>query len=79
MGAGNPEKELVVNLDRCARPSVVGDYSGRVRRLCPAEYPVGFFGTHVDTAVTHFGTKVFVPVGAMKCVACGRSANGRDK
>ena len=32
----------------------------------PVEYPFGFFGAHVDTAVAHRGTKIVVPISAVK-------------
>ena len=52
--------------------AVIGNCVDGMRRLCPAEYPVGFVGTHVDTAVAHLCAKIFMPVGAMKRVANGR-------
>ena len=32
----------------------------------PAEQPFGFFGTHVDTAMTHGDAEVFMPIGSVK-------------
>src|SRR6266508_862590 len=48
--------------------TMVGDVFRRVRRQCPAEDPVGFVCTHINTAMTHRCAKVFMPVGAMKCM-----------
>ena len=48
---------------------MIGDRIGAVIWLYPAEDPVGFIGTHVDTAVAHLLAKVLVPVGTMKGVA----------
>lgn len=67
----NPQKGLVVDFDVCAEAAVVGDGVGGVVGFCPAEDPVGFAVAHVDAAVTHFLSEVFVPVCAVECVADG--------
>ena len=73
--SGKSKKELIVDLHCRAATAVIGDCVGGVRRLRPAEYPVGFVGTHVDAAMTHLRAKIFMPVGAMKCVT-NRSEEG---
>ena len=51
---------------------MIGYCIGGMRRQCPTEYPIGFISAHIDTAVTHLGAKVFVPIRAMKRVTLRR-------
>ena len=57
-----------MDFDYCAE-TAVGNRIADMIRLHPAEYPIGFFGTHVDTAMTHGRAKVFMPVGAVEGVS----------
>ena len=69
MGAESPKKELIVDFHFRAASIVIGDCIGSMSRLRPAEDPIGFMGAHIDTAMAHLLTEIFVPVSAMKCVA----------
>src|SRR5215212_730660 len=48
----------------------------------PTEQPFGFFGTHVDTAMTHGDAEVFMPIGSVKSMSLGcekrRPGNARE-
>src|SRR5690349_21109090 len=59
--------KLVMNLHECAVAAIecLADLCNRTH---PIEKPFGFFGTHVDTAVTHRGSKIVMPVCAMEGV-----------
>lgn len=49
--------------------AAVGNCVAGVIGLDPTENPVGFFGAHVDTAVAHGRTKIFMPVGTVEGVS----------
>ena len=66
-GDEKSKKKLIMDFDNGAEASV-GNCVADMVGLDPAEYPIGFFGAHVDAAVTHGCAKVFMPVSAVKGV-----------
>ena len=56
-----------MDLNNSTKPAG-GNFIIGVNWPCPAEEPVGILTAHVDTAMTHRRSKIFVPVRAMKGV-----------
>src|SRR5436190_21589534 len=72
---------LIMDLHQCAVPAIcyLSDF---MLWECPAEQPFGFFGPHVNTAMTHGYTEVFMPIGSVKGMSLGcekrRPGNARE-
>lgn len=70
-----------MDVNRGALSAMVGDVARGMPGLRPTENPAGFVGAHVDTTVTHFCAKIFMPVSAMegvtRCGFAGRGDEGR--
>src|SRR5690349_8358201 len=64
-----------MDLDQCAVTAIcISTYLMFWKR--PAKQPFRLLGAHVDAAMAHRHTEVFVPVGPMECMALRREKTG---